>query len=43
MSSPKPALKHGGYSTTTLLPGENRSEFEKLHEDLITEFRPNGA
>jgi hypothetical protein len=26
-----------------LLPGENRSEFEKLHEDLIAEFRPNGA
>jgi hypothetical protein len=40
---PKPALKHGGYSTTTLLPGENRSEFEKLYKDLITEHCPNGA
>jgi hypothetical protein len=25
------------------LPGENRSEFEKLHRELITELCPNGA
>jgi hypothetical protein len=26
-----PALKHAGYSTTTILPGESAAEFEKLH------------
>jgi hypothetical protein len=38
-----PALKHGGYSTTTILPTESVAEFEKLHKDLISEFPPNGA
>jgi hypothetical protein len=38
-----PALKHGGYSTTTILPTESVSEFEKLHKDLISELAPNGA
>jgi hypothetical protein len=38
-----PALKHAAYSTTSLLPGESRAEFEKLHKDLIVEFRPEGA
>src|SRR5262249_7309368 len=38
-----PALKHGGYSTTTLLPGEDPAEFEKLHERLIVELAPAGA
>jgi hypothetical protein len=38
-----PALKHGGYSSTSILPGENRAAFEKLHRDLIAEFTPNGA
>jgi hypothetical protein len=37
-----PALKHAGYSTTTILPGESAAEFEKLHRDLIAEFSPNG-
>jgi len=36
------ALKHGGYSNTTLLPGEDRAAFEKLHKDLIAEFEPSG-
>ena len=36
------ALKHGGYSGTTLLPGEDRDAFEKLHRDLIAEFAPAG-
>jgi hypothetical protein len=40
---PCPALKHAGYSTTTLLPGENRSEFEKLHRAVVAEMRPVGA
>jgi hypothetical protein len=37
------ALKHGGYSTTTILPTESVAEFEKLHKDLISELVPNGA
>jgi hypothetical protein len=38
-----PALKHAGYSATTLLPGESVTEFEKLHRDLIDELSPNGV
>jgi len=37
-----PALKHGGYSAIRLLPGEDRAAFEKLHQDLIVELRPDG-
>jgi hypothetical protein len=37
-----PAFKHGGFSATTILPGENRAEFEKLYQGLIAEFRPDG-
>src|SRR5262245_2244234 len=36
------ALKHGGYSATTLLPGEDPVEFEKLYESLVDEFAPSG-
>jgi hypothetical protein len=35
-----PALKHGAYSATAVLPGESRAEFEKLHRDLIAELTP---
>jgi hypothetical protein len=38
-----PALKHAGYSATTLLPGEDAAAFEKLHRALIAEFTPVGA
>jgi hypothetical protein len=38
-----PALKHAGYSTTTILPGEDAAEFAKLHRQLIAEFVPHGA
>jgi hypothetical protein len=38
-----PALKHAGYSATSILPGESAAEFEKLHQELISEFIPNGA
>ena len=38
-----PALKHAGYSATTLLPGENAAEFDKLRRDLIAEFGPVGV
>jgi hypothetical protein len=37
------ALKHAGFSATSILPGESATEFAKLHEDLIAEFRPHGA
>jgi 5-methylcytosine-specific restriction endonuclease McrBC regulatory subunit McrC len=37
-----PALKHAGYSTTTILPGENPAEFKKLHQSLIEELNPSG-
>jgi hypothetical protein len=36
------ALKHGGYSATGLLPGEDPAEFEKLHKDLVDEYAPDG-
>jgi len=38
-----PALRHAGYSVTTILPGENAAEFEKLHRDLISEWSPDGT
>jgi hypothetical protein len=38
-----PALKHGGYSATALLPGEDPAAFKKLHEALTAEFSPVGA
>jgi len=38
-----PALKHAGYSATTLLPGEDPAAFETLHRALIAEFTPVGA
>ena len=37
------ALKHGMYSATTVLPTEDTTEFEQLHQDLIAELAPNGA
>jgi hypothetical protein len=37
------ALKHAGYSATSILPGESAAEFAKLHQDLIAEFTPQGA
>ncbi len=36
-------LKDAGYATTSILPGENAAEFEKLHRDLIAELIPNGV
>src|SRR5262245_40285622 len=38
-----PALKHAGYSATTLLPGEDAVELDKLRRDLIAEFGPVGV
>jgi hypothetical protein len=45
MSRPEkvhPALKHGAYSATTLLPGEDAFAFEKLHQGLVAELAPSG-
>ena len=38
-----PALKHGAYSATDVLPGESRADFEKLHRHLIAEYAPSGV
>ena len=38
-----PALKHAGYSSISVLPGENKAEFDKLHQDLVVELAANGA
>jgi hypothetical protein len=38
----KKVLKHAGYAATALLPGENPADFEKLHQDLIAELKPDG-
>jgi hypothetical protein len=38
-----PALKHGAYSATAVLPGESQAEFEKLHRDTIAELAPSGV
>ncbi len=36
------ALRHGAYSTTRILPGEDPADFEKLRQVLKTELAPNG-
>jgi hypothetical protein len=38
-----PALKHGAYSATTVLPGEDPAAFEKLQQAVIAELAPTGA
>ena len=38
-----PALKHGGYTATSVLPGESQAAFEKLHRNLKAELSPSGA
>ena len=38
-----PAVKHGAYSATDVLPGESRAAFEKLHRGLIAEYAPSGV
>ena len=43
VKKPWPALKHGAYSATAILPGEDPDEFKKLHDGLITELVPSGV
>jgi len=37
-----PAFKHGAYSATDLLPGEDQPEYERLHRKLIAEYAVSG-
>jgi hypothetical protein len=37
-----PALKHGAYSATTILPGEDSTALKKLHREVIAESSPEG-
>ena len=37
-----PALKHGAYSATSVLPGESQTDFENLHQGLVGELNPSG-
>ena len=39
----RPALKHAGFSATSILPGECAAEFEKLQQGLVAELTPNGV
>jgi hypothetical protein len=37
-----PARKHGAYSESILLPGEDPAAFKQMHADLIAELIPVG-
>lgn len=37
------AYKHGAFSATAILPGEDEREFEELHSALVDEWKPIGA
>ena len=37
-----PSLKHAGYSTTTILPGEDPAAFEELRQSVVDELVPVG-
>jgi hypothetical protein len=36
------ALKHGAFSATAILPGEDAGAFKKLRDGIIAELAPNG-
>jgi hypothetical protein len=38
-----PALKHAGFSSTSVLPGEDATEFEKLRQGIVAELELDGA
>jgi hypothetical protein len=40
---PKNAISHGLYASEVLLPGENKEEFEALHQAMRSEWEPDGA
>ena len=37
------ALKHGAFSATAILPGEDPAAFKEKHQKLIAELTPDGA
>ena len=37
------ALKHGAFSATTILPGEDPTAFKESHQKIIAELAPVGA
>ena len=37
------ALKHGAFSATAILPGEDPIAFKELHQKLMAELAPVGA
>ena len=37
------AFKHGIYTATAVLPGEDPAEFEKVRRDIFAEFDLKGA
>src|SRR6516165_9292446 len=40
---PHAAFKHGAYSATAVLPGEDEDAFRELHQKIIAELAPVGA
>jgi hypothetical protein len=36
------AVKHGAFAEVVILPGEDAKEFERLHQSLINEWKPDG-
>src|SRR5262249_56790999 len=37
------ALKHGAFSATAILPGEDPAALKELHQNIIAELAPVGA
>jgi hypothetical protein len=37
------ALRHGLYSSTIILPGENQAEFDKIHRQILDLYQPTDA
>ena len=40
---PHTAFRHGAYSATAVLPGEDEEAFRELHQKIIAELAPVGA
>ena len=43
VKKPHAAFKHGAYSATAVLPGEDEDAFRELHQKIIAELAPVGA
>ena len=42
VAQPKNALVHGIYATDLVLPWESKEDLERLHQDLVAEWAPEG-